>query len=452
MNKSLNKDPNNISSIDNKINGDISQEQSRIDLEIANAHEVEDMLIRKCIMDSYNNDKLLDVEATNKKPNDVKEQIVNTKRPEEDVEENNQTSQTNEILNRTQKIRIIIPDNEKSQCKICNVENKQHQNATREASSVLDLKNRPTNSSQPSPHKKGTCPIHPDKFNSNCLEQNEKNTNDEKVFNLKRFISHFIKRKNKAKNIISYRFIHFKREDINKNILRRFKKYVRSNKSQFESSLNLGLLKYFLNKNILPPISFTLDDEIVEFRSFNSSYISWLFSHPGVKEVFSLFLDEHLEEFIKDIEIKLKSRGLDKETVTKEISVIRNYLSNFNDLYFQKTNANVSCIYQRLVDSYKNFNNQTYYQQNIKTIKTFTQFKLLRSVKEIFKITNDKELHSKQQQRTIQYNEFTDNPHKEQENEKNYTNVNIKIENIFNENSKENLKRDCAYFSLINNK
>ena len=137
-------------------------------------------------------------------------------------------------------------------------------------------------------------------YNSNniCNMANTQNTSNSCNQNTQYNLTNF-----KNKNITSYKFDYFKREDINKNVLRRFKKFVRkffvnNNCSKFIQIANIGILKHFIKLNILPPMSFKLGSDVIEFKSFNSSYIYWLFSHPGIKEVFSLFLSEKIDDFL----------------------------------------------------------------------------------------------------------------------------------------------------------
>jgi len=275
----------------------------------------------------------------------------------------------------------------------------------------------------------------------------------------------------KNKNISSYKFENFKREDINKNVLRRFKKFVRkffvnnnncninsnsncnssinnnsnnnynyNSHAKFLSCPNIGILRHFIKLNILPPMSFTLGSDIIEFKSFNSSYIYWLFSHPGIKELFALFLEEKMEDFLKEMDKKLRLRlenTKDKILIEEDLLKIRKYLVDFCELYDIKTNP--SCLYQKLVDNY-------YKKRSMKAYITDKENSRKNKSDKSDKSSEKKKAGSHFDESTYS----SDSPDKI---EYDRLNVNKKIENILNANDKMNkdiLKKDYTYFKNIN--
>ncbi len=229
----------------------------------------------------------------------------------------------------------------------------------------------------------------------------------------------------KNKNISSYKFEYFKREDINKNILRRFKKFVRkffTNHSNIKFiSSKFGILRHFIKLNLLPPMSFTHEDNVIEFKSFNSSYIFWLFSNPGIKEIFSIFIENKMDEFLKEMENKLMVKAKDKKQIESDLEKIKRYLVDFCELYNIKSNT--SCLYQKLVDNYNKKKNKKLYRENEENNKKVVGSHFEEST--YSSDTQDKKVNNLQQ-------------------------INEKMENIFDENSKKSMERHYNYFKDFN--
>lgn len=88
-----------------------------------------------------------------------------------------------------------------------------------------------------------------------------------------------------------------KRENIDKKILRCFRKYlydlskvVTLYPSINESSFYIR----FINKELFPPLTYVhpVSQEKITFKSFNSNFLLWFFSVPGIKEYYTKFTQE----------------------------------------------------------------------------------------------------------------------------------------------------------------
>ena len=124
------------------------------------------------------------------------------------------------------------------------------------------------------------------------------------------------KAKDKSKEIIfnqlpflnSFKPKYIKRETIDKKIIRNFKNYIVKEYKQkkFEinpSTMDENFFINFINGNLLPPVDFIDGNtgENIKFNSFNCSYLLWLFSKKGVKDIYIHFINEKGKEFINSI-------------------------------------------------------------------------------------------------------------------------------------------------------
>ena len=95
-----------------------------------------------------------------------------------------------------------------------------------------------------------------------------------------------------------------KKENIDKKIFRRFRKFVKSlyknNKNSPIFSKNAFFWKKFYIKNLLPPVQIIDNGELIEHKSFNSQYLIWLFNQEGTIELFKLFAKEESKNLIND--------------------------------------------------------------------------------------------------------------------------------------------------------
>lgn len=119
-----------------------------------------------------------------------------------------------------------------------------------------------------------------------------------------------------------------KRENIDKTIMRKFRKFVYYGiKSNFLRNNIDPFWKEFTSQKYLPPFR----TEHIEFKSFSTSYMIWVFSHPDGIELYDLFINAKLDEIIHDFSRKYE---------IIQISELRDYLTNANRIFqseFYKT-------------------------------------------------------------------------------------------------------------------
>lgn len=120
--------------------------------------------------------------------------------------------------------------------------------------------------------------------------------------------SNEFKNKYQVKKIIlnNNLYFHFtKRENIDKTVIRKFRKYLFSyvEKNRNKLTGDTVFWEKFCYQNLLPPFNPTHSVNI-GFKSFSTDYMIWLFSHDGGKELFDQFFCEKKEELSKVFTIK----------------------------------------------------------------------------------------------------------------------------------------------------
>jgi len=118
--------------------------------------------------------------------------------------------------------------------------------------------------------------------------------------------------KTKEKEKIKYKIPFFKefnikftkRENIDKKILRKFRKFLKDKMKK--NAINwyvLGLNSIqkefwinFIGENLMPPMKYKDITESIEFKSFNTNYMVWLLTHKGSVELYNNFINERQED------------------------------------------------------------------------------------------------------------------------------------------------------------
>ena len=111
-------------------------------------------------------------------------------------------------------------------------------------------------------------------------------------------------RKQKLKE---FQFKFTKRENIDKKILRKFRKFLKDkSKKNYTEILNiLSNSRFwcdFITQNLMPPFNYLTEKK--EFKSFNTTYMSWIFEHKYSIELYNIFIKfsfENLCEHFKFI-------------------------------------------------------------------------------------------------------------------------------------------------------
>lgn len=173
------------------------------------------------------------------------------------------------------------------------------------------------------------------------------------------------KKAEKFKNMIPFlrdfnpKFL--KKENIDKKILRKFRNFVKSflendlsgkiysrisSKNDLQKSILIEYEKYkdliflrkFYKQNLLPPMSYSNDTNniTIEFKSFNTNYMLWLFSQEGISEVYKLFTDNLGNEILSDF---IDSYNLEQVNKKSEIGIIQtlsDYIFSIEKIYTSK--------------------------------------------------------------------------------------------------------------------
>ena len=123
-----------------------------------------------------------------------------------------------------------------------------------------------------------------------------------------------------------FNFKFVKRENIDKKIIRKFRKYLEEKpRNNYEIPINnYSFIDSFQQNKLFPPM--TTEDGIV-FKSFNTSYMIWLFTQNNTLYYYNEFIQNNLLDSVKLIVNTFKV------TDKTEIGLIRNYLLLMGKVY-----------------------------------------------------------------------------------------------------------------------
>ena len=121
----------------------------------------------------------------------------------------------------------------------------------------------------------------------------------------------------RKKKIKEYKFRKLKRENVDKKILRKFKKFLKKclkEKSENEVKNyinNNGFWPDYISMNLMPP--FAYEKENISFKSFNTQYLCWFFDHKFSLELFNIFINIKYDDLLNTIkdDYKLKENSDD---------------------------------------------------------------------------------------------------------------------------------------------
>lgn len=162
------------------------------------------------------------------------------------------------------------------------------------------------------------------------------------------------KLKDKFPLLRAFRPKYTKRENIDKKILRKFKLYLKDRMRNKTLDLENGDKNFwimFINGNNFPPMKYTdaNTEETVEFKSFNSKFLVWLFSKKGAVDYYQQFVQDRavtvLDTLVTDYKISEKD----------DISQLENYIKNLS-VIFQENSTMMKSKYGDLdPSSYKSY-------------------------------------------------------------------------------------------------
>lgn len=118
-----------------------------------------------------------------------------------------------------------------------------------------------------------------------------------------------------------------KRENIDKKVLRKFRKYLKEKYKTKKINMNSTNVDHdfwrrFSLENILPPMKYISIEETVEYKSFNTNFMIWLMSHKGSIELYDMYLQENLDNMVKVFITKFNLNE------SQELDELRLYIKN----------------------------------------------------------------------------------------------------------------------------
>lgn len=114
-----------------------------------------------------------------------------------------------------------------------------------------------------------------------------------------------------------------KRENIDKKIIRKYRKFLSELSKKKLIDINDSLIYNFCKGYIIPPFK----NKEVEFKSMNTSYLVWLVTQQR--------LFDHYEEFVKENLKKISSSIIQNFSINdkEEIEYLKNYIKSFTRIY-----------------------------------------------------------------------------------------------------------------------
>lgn len=129
-----------------------------------------------------------------------------------------------------------------------------------------------------------------------------------------------------------------KKENIDKKILRKFRKVLKKDVkiNEVKDNIDYDFIASFVVKNLLPPMKY----EETEFKSFNTKFLVWLFSKNGMEEIYDKFVNEY--------GISLWASFVETYNLNEEepeiIDSLLYYIKNMHLFYTTKFESNMSDI------------------------------------------------------------------------------------------------------------
>lgn len=187
-----------------------------------------------------------------------------------------------------------------------------------------------------------------------------------------------------------------KKENIDKKIFRRFRNYIKKcykkEKDKLIFSKEITFWKIFNIKNLLPPMKMNDNGKTIQFKSFNTNYLIWLFSKEGTKELFKRFSKEEGENiiynFVKDYEISESNEpGIIKK--------LKQYLNKIPEIYSSPKNNCQIGINEELEDCVDTYLFSSYYpEENCPNSNAFQLNFMLADKKKFFESPYNKLLNN----------------------------------------------------------
>ena len=136
----------------------------------------------------------------------------------------------------------------------------------------------------------------------------------------------------RKKKIKQFKFHILKRENVDKKILRKFKKFLKTKlREKVENEVknyinNNQFWPDYIKMNLMPP--FYYDKEKIKFKSFNTKYLCWLFEHKYALELFNIFIKINNYDILKLIE---NAYNINKNS--NDYMLLKTYINTMPSIY-----------------------------------------------------------------------------------------------------------------------
>ena len=136
----------------------------------------------------------------------------------------------------------------------------------------------------------------------------------------------------RKKKIKEFKFKLFKRENLDKKILRKFKKFLKAelkgeNDKEIKNFINNnGFWLDYISMNLMPP--FFYEKENISFKSFNTQYLCWFFEHKFSLELYNIYIKINYEKLLPIIK---KAYNLDENS--DDFILVQTYLNTMPLIY-----------------------------------------------------------------------------------------------------------------------
>ena len=147
----------------------------------------------------------------------------------------------------------------------------------------------------------------------------------------------------RKKKIKEYKFKQLKRENVDKKILRKFKKFLKHKlKDKTDNEVknyikNNEFWPDYIKNNLMPPFSY--EKENISFKSFNTQYLCWFFEHKFALELFNIFIQNNYDDLLQLIE---NAYNLNEKA--DDFVLLKTYLNTMPLIYGKETqNRSTAC-------------------------------------------------------------------------------------------------------------
>ena len=198
--------------------------------------------------------------------------------------------------------------------------------------------------------------------NNNNINNNDNNQNNNNIINInsdnsesgnKRHSKISINSKSSTKSyksdlrkkkiIKEFKFKQLKRENVDKKILRKFKKFLKHKlKDKTDNEVknyikNNEFWPEYIKNNLMPPFSY--EKENISFKSFNTQYLCWFFEHKFALELFNIFIKNNYDDLLQLIE---NTYNLSEKA--DDFILLKTYLNTMPLIYGKETqNRSTAC-------------------------------------------------------------------------------------------------------------